>query len=109
MPIVTYDGKMIEVRQGANLRRALLKNRSEVYNDSARLLNCRGLGTCGTCAVQIDGEVSSMTSREKWRLGFPPHKKDSGLRLACQCQVLGDLKVKKMPGFWGHKVDKDAD
>lgn len=106
MPSVIFHGKRIQVRAGANLRRALLKTRCELYNDAARLFNCRGLGTCGTCAVRIEGEVSPLTDRERLRLSFPPHKKDSGLRLACQCEVLGDLKVTKMAGFWGHKSDE---
>lgn len=106
MPSIIYQGKRIQVRVGANLRRALLKTRCDLYNEEARLLNCRGNGMCGTCAVRIEGEVSPMTERERRRLGFWPHKKDSGLRLACQCEVLGDLKVTKMPGFWGQKTDE---
>lgn len=106
MPNITFNGKRIQVRAGANLRRALLKTRCDLYNDDARLLNCHGRGMCGTCAVKIQGEVSPPTKREQWRLSFPPHKKESGLRLACQCEVVGDMKVTKMPGFWGQKLQE---
>ncbi len=61
---------------------------------------CRGRGTC---AVKIDGEVSEPTSAERLRLSLPPHNSESGLRLACQCKVLGDLKVTKYQGLFGQR------
>ena len=75
------------------------------YNGVAATIHCRGLGTCGTCAVQVEGPVSPMTRVEKWRLSFPPHNLENGLRLACQCRVLGDLNLTKHAGLWGHKTD----
>ena len=95
---------MLECDEGENLKHVLKRNGLPPYNGSARWLNCKGLGTCGTCAVEIKGEVSPITKVEKWRLNFPPHKEEKGLRLACQCKVLGDLEVKKHEGFWGEKV-----
>ena len=85
-----------------------------LYNGVANLIHCRGMGTCGTCAVKVEGEVSPMTRIERWRLGFPPHRKTAsqknGLRLACQCCVKGDLEIEKFQGLWGHKVvDHDAE
>ena len=66
----------------------------------------RGLGTCGTCAVEIkSGEIPhERNTKEKLRLSFPPHgSKDQSqsLRLACQIQVVSDLEVIKRSGFWG--------
>jgi ferredoxin len=46
---------------------------------------------------------------ENVRLGLAPHRKDSGLRLACQVRVLGDLEVIKHGGFWGQKVGTPRD
>ena len=86
------------------MKQVLLREGLSPYNGKARQVNCRGLGTCGTCAVEIEGKVSPMTRVETWRLGFPPHEEGSGLRLACQCQVLGDLRITKHPGFWGQHV-----
>lgn len=83
----------------------LLRNGTSPHNGLARKLNCRGFGTCGTCAVRIDGPVPDPGPVEQWRLGFPPHQKDSGLRLACQVVVKDDLRVTKHEGFWGHRVD----
>jgi ferredoxin len=45
--------------------------------------------------------VSEPTPVERRRLGLPPHHPDAGLRLACQCSVLGDLTVTKYEGFFG--------
>ena len=79
----------------------LLRARLPLYNSVARALNCRGFGTCGTCAVRIEGKVSDLSAVEHLRLDFPPHERETGLRLACRCQVLGDLVVTKYAGVWG--------
>ena len=98
---IQFNGHILEVEEGANLRKALLSKGLSPYSPGAEILNCRGLGTCGTCAVQVEGEVSKPTSIEAWRLQFPPHKPESGLRLACQCAVKGNLSLVKHKGFWG--------
>ena len=108
MPTVRFGDREIECPHGANLRMVLLRARLPLYNGVARAIHCRGMGTCGTCAVRIVGEVSEPTKIETMRLGFPPHERDRGLRLACQCSVLGDLEVTKYPGLWGHK-EPDAE
>lgn len=86
---------------GANLRQVLLQHGVDLYNGNAALINCRGIGTCGTCAVQIDGEVSEANWRDRARRSLPPHHGDRPLRLACQTRVLGDVRVTKLDGFWG--------
>lgn len=101
MPTVRFQGRVIRAEAGANLRAVLRAAGVPPYNGSARWLNCRGLGTCGTCAVEVRGLVSPPTARERWRLHFPPHRAGSGLRLACQCRILGDVEVVKHLGFWG--------
>lgn len=101
MAQVQAQGKTMVCDRGANLRQVLLKNGVLVYNDAASVINCRSIGTCGTCAVEIEGEVSEMGLREKARLSLPPHSPQSNLRLSCQVKVLGDLKVTKYEGFWG--------
>ncbi|MEM9693598.1 MAG: 2Fe-2S iron-sulfur cluster-binding protein [Myxococcota bacterium] len=105
---VRFDGRELPAVTGANLREVLRRADLALYNGNAAWANCRGLGTCGTCAVRIDGEVSPPTSVEKWRLSFPPHRSERGLRLACQVEVRGDLSVTKETGFWGHKGPRKA-
>lgn len=101
--VVRFAGKEVRCPDGANLRMVLMRARLPLYNSVARALNCRGLGTCGTCAVRVEGKVSAPTPAEERRLGFPPHARESGLRLACQCEVHGDLVVTKHRGLWGQK------
>jgi len=72
-----------------------------LYNGNAKIINCRGIGSCGTCAVEIEGEVSPPNWKDKTRLSLPPHSLEKNRRLACQTKVLGDIKVKKYDGFWG--------
>ncbi len=107
MPTIRFEGRDIECEQGERLRDVLLRAGVTPHNGSARYLNCRGFGTCGTCAVEIvDGDVGPKNNREQWRLDFPPHDEDDGLRLACQIEVVDDLVVRKYRGFWGQNVDE---
>lgn len=102
-PQITAQGKTFNCDRGANLRQVLLKNKVNLYNGNAQIINCHGIGTCGTCSVEIEGEVSPPTWREKARLSLPPHNPKITRRLACQVKVLGDIKLKKYEGFWGQE------
>lgn len=101
MVSIEAQGKTITCDRGENLRRVLLKHGIDLYNGRASAINCRAIGTCGTCAVEIEGEVSEPQWREKARLSLPPHSPETTRRLACQVKVLGDIKVRKYDGFWG--------
>ena len=101
MPKVLAQGKLIECESQVNLRKVLLMNGVDLHNGGSQVINCRGLGTCGTCAVKVEGEVSAANWRDQTRRSLFPHSPASGLRLACQTQVLGDVKVTKFDGFWG--------
>ena len=101
MPKVIAQGKTIDCKMGANLRRVLMKHQVDLYNGKATLINCRGIGSCGTCAVQIEGEVSAANWCDRTRRSLPPHTPQNNVRLACQTKVLGDIRVTKFNGFWG--------
>ncbi|MGF1673388.1 MAG: 2Fe-2S iron-sulfur cluster-binding protein [Rivularia sp. (in: cyanobacteria)] len=101
MPKITAQGKTFECESGSNLRQVLLENNIELYNGNAKIINCRGIGSCGTCAVTVQGEVSEPNWKEKTRLGLPPHSSSNNRRLACQIKVNGDVRVSKYDGFWG--------
>jgi len=101
MPTITIAGKQIDCAAGANLRQVLLKNGSILHNGAATVINCRGIGSCGTCAVEVVGDVSPLNWKEKARLSLPPHQLEKNRRLACQTKVLGDICVTKYDGFWG--------
>ena len=101
MPTVRFRDEVVDCERGAVLRAVLLDAGLTPHNGRADLLNCRGHGSCGTCAVAVDGETTEPTARERARLRVPPHDPDAGLRLACQTRVLGDCGVEKFDGFWG--------
>ena len=103
MPTVTFEGSKVECLPGSNLRMVLLRARLPLYNSVAAALNCRGNAVCGTCAVRMEGEASPPTPAELRRLAIVPYKPDSGVRLACQVSVLGDLVVTKPPGLFGQR------
>jgi ferredoxin len=109
MPTVRFRDEVVDCERGAVLRAVLLDAGLTPHNGRADLLNCRGHGSCGTCAVAVDGETSEPTARERARLRVPPHDPDAGLRLACQARVLGDLTVEKHAGFWGQHVGVPPD
>lgn len=103
---IHFGNRSIACQHNANLRLELMRASLPLYNGIAAAIHCRGLGTCGTCAVRIEGRVSEMTAVEKWRLSFPPHRQASNVRLACQCRVLGDLRITKGQGLWGQRFDE---
>jgi ferredoxin len=106
MPQVTAQGKNFTCETGANLRQVLLANGVDLYNGNARIINCMGIGTCGTCAVEIEGEVSAPNWQDTARRSLPPHTPSRNLRLACQTKVLGDITVSKFTAFWGQGLDR---
>lgn len=101
MPKVTAQGKLLECEPGSNLRKVLMENGVELYNGNAKFINCMGIGTCGTCAVKVEGAVSEPNWKDRARRSLPPHSPTSDRRLACQTNVLGDVRVTKYDGFWG--------
>ncbi len=98
---VIAQGQTIECNISTNLRQVLLENGVDLHNGGSKVINCRGIGSCGTCAVLVEGAVSEANWRDKTRRSLPPHSPTRNLRLACQTQVLGDVKVTKFGGFWG--------
>ena len=84
----------------------LLRARLPLYTKVARALHCRGRGSCGTCAVYVEGALSEPTPAELRRLRLPPYKERLGLRLACQCSVLGDVSVVKHEGLFGQHPEE---
>jgi len=117
MPTVTFRGTELDCAEGAVLRDVLLDAGLSPHNGAADRLNCRGNGTCGTCAVEVradsedaGGDTPAVSERglvERGRLVVPPHTPESRLRLACQTRVYRDVTVTKHPGLWGHRVGEE--
>ncbi|NRA63578.1 MAG: 2Fe-2S iron-sulfur cluster binding domain-containing protein [Pseudobacteriovorax sp.] len=107
MPKIQFEDKVIHCETGANLRDELKAHDCRIHNGKSEWLNCRGFGTCGTCSVEIIGEVSPQNLRDSLRHRFPPHEGINGRRLACQTRVFGDVVIKKYGGFWGQSPNVD--
>lgn len=108
-PTVEFEGTEIDCEEGDVLRNVLLSAGESPLSGPTNTLNCGGHSTCGTCAVAVEGETADRTDLERWRLSLPRHRGKTGLRLACQTRVEGDLRVRKHDGVWGQHVDEDGD
>jgi ferredoxin len=105
MPKITFvkEKQTLEVPEGSNLRKEAVKGGIQLYPGIARFLNCRGLGSCGTCRIYVKKGMENLSpkrAKERIRLALMPfanigHEKE--VRLACQCQVLGDCEIETKP------------
>ena len=112
---VVYRGRTLRAAEGERLRTALLLAGESPHNGASAEVNCRGLGTCGTCAVEVSPPHAVLpeqwTAAERLRLNFPPHAPPTNhrLRLACQVRLKGEATVVKHAGFWGSKPERLPD
>lgn len=122
---VRLRGREILAAPGETLRSALLRRGLSPHNGRSKEINCRGLGTCGTCAIRVCQSSTAQllpvarTGRENLRLSLPPHRPPLApqLRLACQCRIgpatAGPeppvLELFKHSGFWGSESDLSAE
>lgn len=85
----TKKETVIKVGYGGNLRMAVAHKGVNIYKGMNEHLNCHGMGSCGTCLVEVDNmdHVSSHTLIEKL------HKVEPGKKLACRTKVYGDITV----------------
>ena len=117
MPVITLvnEGRTLEVPEETNLRKALLRAGVSPYVGKDKLLNCRGLGFCGTCRVEIiDGKgVPPLTDREEAPLIgltlFYARKVPQNVRLSCRIDVKSDITIKTYPRIeidWGKTKER---
>src|SRR5688572_6854406 len=120
MPLVkfTKENKEIEVPYGANLRKEAIKAGINVHQGLNgfgaginKILNCHGIGQCGTCRVLITKGMENtnpMGLIEKIRFYNPiPNPlpcmafvgNENTMRLACRVRVQGDLEVETGPAL----------
>jgi ferredoxin len=104
MPKVTFvnEKQDIEVPAGSNLRQEARKAGIEVYRGVDKLINCRGLGLCGTCRVLVKKGMENLSAKGSWErfklstmLSAIGHEDE--MRLACKVQVNGDCSVATRP------------
>jgi ferredoxin len=118
MPLVKFikENKEIDVPHGANLRQEAIKAGINVHQGVNgfgatvnKILNCHGIGQCGTCRVLITKgmeNTSPMGLMEKFRFYNPVPDpipcmafigNENTMRLACRTRVLGDIEVETGP------------
>lgn len=79
------DGVIVTVPHGSTAHSAAIA--AGVHLDAP----CSGLGRCGRCTVDVDGEVSPPTADEVALIDLPDLA--SGVRLACRARLLSDATV----------------
>lgn len=78
-----------EVTKASVLRDVALGEKVALYQGMNKLLNCGGIGNCGTCRVNVEQGAELLSPRtdvEQKKLKGKPETN----RLACQCLVGGD-------------------
>jgi ferredoxin len=115
MPTIkfTKEKKEIQVPVGANLRQEAMKAGINLYQGINglgacvnKVLNCHGLGFCGSCRVNITKgmeNASPMGTYESLRFKIPEPValaylgNETTMRLACLTTVNGDMEVETGP------------
>ena len=90
-----------EAESGEILRVSLLKEKHELYQGWAKITNCNGGGTCGTCLVEVEDPSSIASERTATEIKKLKGKKET-MRLACQTCIgdgdnSGSVKIKLGP------------
>lgn len=87
------DSRSVEVRAGERLLSAAWKAGAGIKSV------CGGRGKCGSCVVEVDAladaALSAPTDTERELL--PEHPQGGRYRLACMCEVLGDVSISVPP------------
>jgi len=86
----TGETSVFKVGYGANLRQAAQYNEVELYKGMHKHLNCRGMGLCGTCMV----EVEPMENVDPQTLFEKLHKVGPNQKLSCRTKVYGPIAIK---------------
>jgi len=86
----TGETKTFKAGLGANLRQAALYADVELYKGMHKFTNCRGLGVCGTCLIEVEPieNAGNQTFIEKL------HKLEPNQKLGCRAKIWGDLTIK---------------
>lgn len=117
MPKITFvkEKVTVEAQDGEDIRSVARKNGVQLYSGPHKVLNCMGMGACGSCNVSVKSGSDNCTPRTfcerivaKWLTPLPlflikilsnPQK---DVRLACQTKVHGDVEVETHPPINWH-------
>jgi ferredoxin len=97
LTVVLADGteRRIETVKGTLLRPLLLQCNIPIYEGGAKLTNCGGGGSCGTCVVKVinNADWVERPDFEAKRL----KKYDATARLSCNTMIEGDATIIMSP------------
>ena len=106
MAIIKFvnEKKEIQVPDGSNLRKEALRAGVGLYPGINNVLNCHGLGSCGSCRVLITKGMENTSpvglfERTRLKLSMAYIGNENTMRLACQTEVNGDLEVQTKPSL----------
>ena len=114
MPTINFVNEKVtaEAQTGEDIRSVAKKNGVQLYSGPHKVVNCMGLGQCGSCNVIIKkgsencSKKGFLESLFKWvhpllsiKILSNPNK---DVRLACQTTVTGDVDVETHPPFNWH-------
>jgi hypothetical protein len=104
MPKITFanEKKEIQVPEGANLRQEALQAGVALYPGVHKVLNCHGLGGCGSCRVLITKGMENCSPKgllegARLAVSLAYIGNEATMRLACQTSVNGDVTVTTCP------------
>jgi len=104
MPTITFtnEKKEIQVPAGANLRKEALAAGVALYPGVHSIVNCHGLGQCGSCRVLITKGMENTSPRgileaARMAVSLAYIGNEKSMRLACQTKVQGDISVTTCP------------
>lgn len=91
------NGDVIQVKslKGQNLRQVLMENKIEVYGGKAKLTNCNGGLSCGTCVVEVTSNKDWENRPDVERLRLKKYNENA--RLSCNTIIEGDCEIKIQP------------
>lgn len=86
----TGEVQTFKIGYGGNLRQAALHKGINLYKGMNEQLNCHGLGSCGTCLIEVTPleNVNGHSIIEKL------HKIGDNKKLGCRTKVYGDITIK---------------
>lgn len=86
------ENHVVEARPGETILQAIIRHPLEIDH------SCAGFGTCGTCRIFVDQGLDGLESRNDLEQEMAlDHGFADNERLACQCEVISDLKIRR-PG-----------
>lgn len=90
MPKIRFlkNDRVLDVPEGANLMASLLEAGFPVAS------SCDGEGVCAKCRMQVlEGTENLSRATELEEFLIERYELKKGVRISCQCEVKGDVKV----------------